>query len=788
MNFGGKRLKIMVGACLTVSMLFGLTSCGSTEPVEGQTSGWGEDNAALAKEFVYAEQPILLPEIEGNFGILEMEQINGSIYAICEVYGNAATPQSKYGIISMGTDGSDSKFVEIQMDNADTSLAEADYAGVTYFTFSGNANLFGMKEYYQLEEDSEFAETEVLSTSLCCWGMDGSLLWEQTLDLQQEDERMSSVWKLLPTENGVGVVLGGMETEMLLYGPEGVQSERKVLATVDRTLADFSDILMQNGDTYLYTYIDEKQNSIMWMNTYDMTGNTVGESRQLPESFRSQMYIDITAGKEVADIVYTTEVGVFSVTGQDAEVKQIMSFINSDVPTTNMNQVLMLDESRFIGCYFDDFNHAQKASLFTKMNPEDVKDKTVLVLAGYSVPYDVKKRVIEFNKTNQEYRVVIQEYSTYDTAVDGMAGYTRLNMDILGRGLPDILIADSYFPVSSYIDKGLVADIGEMIAADPELSQKSFMENVFDAYRVDGKLYYVIPSFSVRTLVGKTSVVGDRSTWTMQEMRSKLDELPEGTQVIGELTKSEFIDMMMQYCGNDFVDVETGKCEFDTEHFVQMLEFAKTLPEEINWEELGEDYWETESQQYRDGRTLLAECNVSNTRYVNDYINGYFGEDISYVGFPTDSGNGAVVEASEQYLISAKSENKEGAWEFVRYYLTDEYQQEVLTFPVDKEIFEERAMEATQNPYYFDEMGKKVEYESKLSVGGESIVLPNMTKEQVTKFVDFVGSIDKCVYYDEDIQAIISEEAASFFAGQKTAQEVAKVIQSRVEIYVSESR
>ena len=75
----------MVGACLTVSMLFGLTACGSTEPVEGQTSGWGEDNAALAKEFVYAEQPILLPEIEGNFGILEMEQINVSIYAICEV-------------------------------------------------------------------------------------------------------------------------------------------------------------------------------------------------------------------------------------------------------------------------------------------------------------------------------------------------------------------------------------------------------------------------------------------------------------------------------------------------------------------------------------------------------------------------------------------------------------------------------------------------------------------------------------------------------------------------------
>ena len=378
MNFDGKRFKKLVGACLTVSMLFGLAACGNTEPVEGQTSGWGENNTALAKEFVYAEQPILLPEIEGHFGILEMEQINGSIYVICEVYGNAESPQSKYGIISVGTDGSVSKFVEIQMDNTDTSPVEVDYAGVTHFTFSGNTNLYGMKEYYLLEEDSEFADTEVIGTSLCCWGTDGSILWEQPFSLQQADESMSSVWKLLPVENGVGIILIGREAEMLMYSPEGIQGERKALATVDKTLANFSDILVQNGSTYLYTYIDERQNSTMWINTYDMVNNTVGEPNQLPESFRSQLHVDITSGKEESDIVYSTETGVFSATGQDTEVKQIMSFINSDVPTTNMNQILMLDESRFIGCYFDDFNHKQKVSLFTKINPEDVKDKTTV--------------------------------------------------------------------------------------------------------------------------------------------------------------------------------------------------------------------------------------------------------------------------------------------------------------------------------------------------------------------------------------------------------------------------
>ena len=241
----------------------------------------------------------------------------------------------------------------------------------------------------------------------------------------------------------------------------------------------------------------------------------------------------------------------------------------------------ILDETRFVGFYYDSYKYSQVVSLFTKRNPEDIKDKTVLVLAGYYIPHEVKNRVVQFNKANPEYRIVMKEYHTYDTMEDGMAGYNRLNMDILGRGLPDILIAYSYFPVSSYISKGLVADIDTLISADEELSQTEFLENVFDAYRIEGKLYYVTPSFSVNTLIGKESLVGNRTSWTMKEMQELLASMPEGTQSIGELTRSDFVQMMIQYCGNDFIDAKDGKCD------------------------------------------------VSDTRYVNDYINGYFGEEIS---------------------------------------------------------------------------------------------------------------------------------------------------------------
>ena len=53
-------------------------------------------------------------------------------------------------------------------------------------------------------------------------------------------------------------------------------------------------------------------------------------------------------------------------------------------------------------------------------------------------------------------------------------------------------------------------------------------------------------------------------------------------------------------------------------------------------------------------------------------INGYFGEPVSFVGFPTDTGNGSYIMSGTTYVLSAKSKHLEAAWDFMRYYLTDE--------------------------------------------------------------------------------------------------------------------
>ena len=140
--------------------------------------------------------------------------------------------------------------------------------------------------------------------------------------------------------------------------------------------------------------------------------------------------------------------------------------------------------------------------------------------------------------------------------------------------------------------------------------------------------------------------------------------------------------------------------------------------------------------------------------------------------------------------MSAKSANKEGAWQFLRTFLTDEYQENNVnySFPISVKRLEELAAQATQKSYYTDENGNKVEYDDTYYVGGIEVVIPPMTEQETEELMEQLYSITEAYKYDESLLNIIKEEAAPYFAGQKSAKEVASIIQSRVQIYVNENR
>ena len=464
-----------------------------------------------------------------------------------------------------------------------------------------------------------------------------------------------------------------------------------------------------------------------------------------------------------------------------------MNFVNSDLMTYSLNSVLEIDDEHFLAGYYDEENKSQ-FGLFTKVNPEDIPDKQTILLAGEYVDNEVKKAVVDFNKANEKYRITIKTYYEYNTDEDYTAGSTKLNNDIISGNMPDILLVSTTMPFSSYISKGLIADVGKMIEEDEELSKVSYIQNIFDAFKVNGKLYSIVPTFGVRTMLAKASNVENITEWNMESFQNLLASFPEGTEGIGDVTRENFMYMLMLYNGSNYVDASTGKCNFDSKDFVDALEYAATLPEQFGDDHYTEDYWREYDSRFQNNKTLLMDTYIYSIQEMTNYINGTFLGDAKFVGFPSDFEKKSVILCNNQYAIAAKSSVKEGAWEFLRTYLTPEYQSKVeWGIPVEENAFMEKAKMAGEKPFYIDENGEKVEYDYTYWMYDESITIDPLSQEQIDEVVNVIKSVDRVSFYNENIINIVNEECGSFFAGQKTAEEVAAIIQNRVQIYVDEN-
>ena len=91
---------------------------------------------------------------------------------------------------------------------------------------------------------------------------------------------------------------------------------------------------------------------------------------------------------------------------------------------------------------------------------------------------------------------------------------------------------------------------------------------------------------------------------------------------------------------------------------------------------------------------------------------------------------------------------------------------------------------------YEDENGETISEPETNSVyiNDKEIKLPVPGQEDIDTVLNIIDSLDTKVSIDSKISDIINEESGAFFAGQKSAEETADIIQSRVKVYISETK
>ncbi len=814
-----KKIQKWLSITVTCAMMISLAACGAGDGGNGSTtgqnggSGTQTGGSSESKEGVFTEQRLETDSNASDLWVRYTTVQNDKVYMVYDAFTyEGSSSLSAPQLFSMNLDGSDQKTVALTLygedeepvesaqTSADTETTEdsestEDTDSYSYESLTVNSCamsvdgiLYGIRNYTKSSSD----EGSISEDTVMAWDLDGNLLWKTQIDPLQTDSGYSYVCQMVPMEDGsVDVLILGDNQRIMTIQKDGTLEDGKSIPGGEQAqniLSNLSVSAVKENGVIMACYYDTADMSKMYLADIDLNTGSVSETKQLSDTLAMSGMNLMTPGTDGKIAICTSgQVCLYDPDTQESSV--MMDFVNSDLSITNFSTMLIIDEQHIIASYYDDAAGRTVCGLFTYVDPAEIKDKQTLTLGCQYLTYDIRNKVVEFNKTNENYRIAIKDYTQYDTMDDTSAGLTQLNSDIISGNMPDILIVNSQMPMDSYIAKGLLANVDELIQQDEELSGETYLQNVWDAYRVDGKLYYVIPSFYVYTYVGKTSLLGDRTAITMKELENIAASVSDSTSIFGNQTRDGFLYAVMTFCGNSFIDVSTGKCDFNSDYFISLLEYAKTLPETFEYDD---DYWNDYDSQYRENRTLLMGMTISGIREVNNTLNGSFGEDISYVGFPTDGDNGSVVDHGTAFAISAKSANTDGAWQFVRYYLTKDYQDTVSTqeynLPVMKSSLDALAAEAVNKPYNLDENNNKVEYDEVYYSNGDPIVLPTLTQAQVDKVVALIQSVNKSAYNNDSIMNIITEETGAYFSGQKSAQDVASVIQSRVQIYVNENR
>ena len=537
----------------------------------------------------------------------------------------------------------------------------------------------------------------------------------------------------------------------------------------------------KEGDVYLKTWGETGQEIKQVRPDSKSIGEAVKSDNIKGTGYNQNYYTGLEKGVLISD-----SNGVFAYDFENDTREYFFDWLDADLNSDDVEIMGAMSDGRFFVILHEYTEDKTEYSLvlLKKTPASEVPEKEEIVFGAMWLDQDMRKNIIDFNKSSNEYHISVKNYDTDDYN----AGLTQFNNDITSGNGPDI-IDISNLDYKQYASKGVFEDLNSYMERD-NIKKEDYLENVFEAYEVEGRLYAVIPQFYINTTVAKTSKVGDATGWTLSEMLDFV-ESSEAENVFRYGSR----DGIFYYCIynniDEFIDWETGECSFNSDDFIRVLTFAAKFPEEPDYNDTGEGI----SSLLRSDKLLLMQTSLSSVQEYQMY-NGLFGEKVSYIGFPNSERKGNLIQpAGGSVALNAKSKHKDGAWEFIKVLLSDEYQQSLVKehggwgFPIKKSALDKQ-FEIDMTPdYYEDENGEKVE-QPKTSWGYDDFDMDiyAATQEEVDAVKKIIDSAEICAgLVNEELTNIITEETAPFFKGQKTAKETADIIQNRIQIYVKEN-
>ena len=530
--------------------------------------------------------------------------------------------------------------------------------------------------------------------------------------------------------------------------------------------AEFADIYfhdmcwISDETAALFGNYDETQEAgILWM---DMRTGDFSEV-ELTETLNMSSYLGMgESGLLVMDCD-----GVWEIDIKEGKKNNILPFLQTSFSLSarttefgvKMRDFRMTGEGD-VEMLWSDGQGRGSLEILSKTQPAEEKKK-VVIRGLYVNNACLKEQIAEFNRKSDDYFVRIEACGD-GTDKEDFITQTSVQLAV-GKG-PDILYGDALTDsVYSLIRKGVFEDLKPYMDASG-IREENYFSAAFDCLRLEDKVYGIKTTMDVLGELADRDIVGDGE----DGVESVLDALlayGEKTVYMRNVSSEEIVRKFLQ--GSEslwgMIDWETDTFDADEGFLIKLLDVAKRYGDDgrNSYPPIAE-YQSSYFYNFKDLERLEEEGKV-------------------LLGYWFDDGCRGMTSTYTIMMINANSGNKEGAWEFIRFLLSEETQ---LSLPMEDTPVSKRAFAAQAQ--------KEIEEGTILEIrdaGRVHMMIKgdeDLTEEKAQEIEAFLEDARALPIRTVPILDIICEEACDYFDGSKSAEDVIRVIENRVGLYMRE--
>ena len=503
-------------------------------------------------------------------------------------------------------------------------------------------------------------------------------------------------------------------------------------------------------------------------------------------------------------VYFTTNDGISRIDLQNKRVEEYFDYDACLINHWNLGNTEMIDCSDgriiFLGgkvSWFslgDPIRTGFDIYVLSKASENPNAGKTVLELYaanGYVEP-TVSEAIVRFNSANRDFFIeVTDDYeidgviyespsdSADDTQNEIMKRNLSLNdaiaMNIISGTGPDILIITD--EMGRLNNSNYLVDLNSYLG---DLDSEKYFTNIINAAKIDGKLYQLPLSFGIKGIHTDSKYAGASGIgFTTSEYEEFLYGPLNGYDLFDNGQAMYFV-MLFNAMRDRFI--ANGKVDLTGPEFAELADYVK---KNVNVEARKNGAHDDEDPMYEMREYVNGIARFSIYASPQDYLAGVseLNGAGSMLGIPSADGRGPLVCSTCSVAVSAHAKDTDACVDFLKILLSDDLLYDMAKlkgFTISREAYR-KTEEAT-----IDYINSSQADGLFMTYGMPSENRKKFTKEDMSKLETILLNCTHFDSSDSSIDLILLEEMPAYFFGQKSLEDVIKILQDRVQTVLNE--